>query len=84
MQLLPGWRQSYKWFSQQALGVIAVINSIALSLAPIFPKSAMVVAGASVATAVLGGIGNVIDQSVLPGPLNADPSAPPPEPMEHM
>lgn len=76
MKLIPNWKQSYKWFSQQALIAIGLVNGIATAIVPIYPKAAVVVAAATAVVAALGNIGRVIEQ---PGTGKTTP-----EPTEHL
>lgn len=74
MRLLVNWRDSWKWFSTQALLAIGALNGVAVAAIPFTPHAMKVVAGTSLAAAIVGAVGRVIDQ----GPREI-----PPEPMEH-
>ena len=69
MRLLSNWRESWKWISTQSLIAIGGINAVALAAAPFTPYGMKVAAGASLAAAVIGAVGRVIDQ----GPAEQPP-----------
>lgn len=70
IKLIPDWRKSYRTYSMRAIAVIAALQSVLASLPP---DRAELVIGAGVtfadvlvyltiAAAVIGGIGRIIDQ----------------------
>lgn len=69
MKLIPNWRSSWRWVSTQALLFIGAIQTIAVVIP--HPISMQVLTGATIAAAVVGAVGRVVDQ----GPREAEPDA---------
>lgn len=75
MQLVPNWKSYYKAFSMQALALIAFLQGVMVVLptgaldaqVPFIEMSYRDVGVAcTVAAAILGGIGRLIDQQIAP------------------
>ncbi len=62
MRLIGNWKDSWKWLSQQMLVTIGGVNAIAMAAVPFTPYAMKVVAGASLAAAIVGAVGRVVDQ----------------------
>lgn len=71
LDLIPNWRSSWRWISTQALLFIGAIQTIAVAVP--HPVSMKVLTGATIAAAVVGAVGRVIDQGPPEGPPEMDP-----------
>lgn len=70
MKLIYNWKDSWKWISQQMLLGIGALNGVAVAAVPFTPHAMKVVAGTSLAAAIIGAVGRVIDQgpAEIPAP----------------